>query len=52
VRRSSTGTDQSTWNSTDPITRLPCRVQFSNGRSAKYETGRMIRRSSQVRTTT
>ncbi|CND98088.1 Uncharacterised protein [Mycobacterium tuberculosis] len=52
ARNSSIGTVQSTCSSTEPSSRLECRVQFSNGCSVKCDTGKIIRRSSQSRSTT
>src|SRR5690606_25379329 len=52
ARISSSGTDQSTSSSTTPSSCRSVLVQFSNGLLAKYEVGRIKRRSSQIFTTT
>lgn len=49
-RIASTGALWSTWKYTVPVICTPPRDQFSKGLEVKYETGMVIRRSSQVRT--
>ena len=49
-RIASTGAAWSRWQKTVPVICGPPRDQFSNGLQVKYETGMVIRRSSQVRT--
>lgn len=49
-RIAATGAEWSRWRKTVPVIWTPPRDQFSNGLLVKYETGIVIRRSSQVRT--